>query len=153
MSFEVQNFIVIHRTWPHSKYQLVPCLQGGPVFDTFKGHSQKNHPCSAWFLGAQGPHGHEGTALRCLCCAPEEIFKALWGTEPRHLLRCAIQQMLHFYYPAVIGTVWLNTSKCSLGGRSLLPIFCFLNDLNCLGKEASILNPHPTRGDSHNNKV
>lgn len=30
---------------------------------------------------------------------------------------------------------------------------CSLNDLNCLGKEASILNLPPTRGDSRGNKV
>lgn len=38
-------------------------------------------------------------------------------------------------------------------GILIAHFLCFLNDLNCLGKEASILNLPPTRSDSHSNKV
>lgn len=135
--------------------QLASRLIGGPVFDTFRGHSQKKiNPCSAWFSGAQGHRGCEVTTLWCSVLCPLRDFHS-------PLRDWAPALPLVFYSANAAAPLpschWncLIEQQQALARREILiaHFLCFLNDLNCLGKKASILNLRPTRGDSHNNKV
>lgn len=135
-------------SYNHSpRTNLLLGFQGGPCVS----HSQKNH----WFPGAQWHHGCEVTSLWCCGQGPlKDPFKRdfqipLWDWVPAFYSAIAVP------LPPTCHWNCLIEHQQVLSRREILiaHFLCFLNDLNCLGKEASILNLHPTRGDSHSNKI
>lgn len=110
-------------------------------------------PCSAWFSGVQGDHIRQVDSSAMFCEHLQEIWKPSVGLGPSIYSECFIQQIPHL--GSCLSQNCLIEHWQVLSRREILiaHFLCFLNDLNCLGKEASILNLPPTRGDSHSNKV
>lgn len=115
VQFEVQSSIFIHRTQHLSNNQLVPGLQRGR-------QKKASSLCLVLRCSGTGRRRGDGSLMPC-AVASMRFFKAVLGAEARRLVECVVLPVLHLDHGAVTGTVWLNTSECALGGRSLLPIF------------------------------